>query len=61
MSSNKFNYYTVTTTAVIKATNKTDALALSMNRRGVSGQVLSQDTEVDRIPATEAHALVQVV
>ena len=61
MSSNKFNYYTVTSTSVIKATNKSDALALAMNRRGVSGQVLANDTEIDRIPAAEAHTLVQVV
>lgn len=61
MSSNKFNYYTVTTTTIVKANNKTDALALTMNRRGVTGEILTREVDVDRIAAAEAHALVQVV
>jgi len=61
MSSNKFNYYTVTTTTIVKANNKTDALAVTMNRRGVTGEILTREVYVDRIAAAEAHALVQVV
>jgi len=59
MSANKLNYYTVTTTSVVRANNKTDAIAVSMNRRGITGEFLNRDVTVDRIPATEAHALVQ--
>ena len=61
MSSNKFNYYTVTRTSVVKATSKTDALAIAMNRRGFNGENLATDTEIERIPAAEAHTLVQTV
>lgn len=61
MSSNKFNYYTVTRTTVVKANNKTDALALAMNRRGITGEALATDTDIERIPAAEAHTLVQTV
>lgn len=58
MSNSKFNYYTVTTTTVVRANNKTDALSLARNRRGVPGQSLSQETEIERIPAAEAHSVV---
>lgn len=61
MSDSKFRYYSVTTTTVVRANNKTDALALAKNRRGVPGQSLQEDVWIDRIPASEAHSLVQTV
>lgn len=55
-NTNKFRYYTVTTTSVVRANNKTDALALAMNRRGVAGQNLFTERDVERITAAEARA-----
>jgi hypothetical protein len=54
MSENKFKYFTVTTTSVVKANSKTDAQKLAMGRRGVTGEVLFKDVEIDRISAIEA-------
>lgn len=56
MSANKFRYYTVETTSVVKANSKTDAEAIARGRRGISGSVLSTETTVDRIAAAEARA-----
>jgi hypothetical protein len=55
MSDNKFKYFTVTTTTLVKATSKTDAQKLAMNRRGIAGEVLLTSTEIDRISSVEAH------
>lgn len=58
MSDNKLNYFTVTTTSLVKAKNKTDAqkIAMSNSRRpaGIPGEVIFKDVEVDRISAVEA-------
>lgn len=59
MSDNKFKYFTVTTTAIVKANNKTQAekLAMSNGRRpaGVPGELIFKDVEIERISAVEAH------
>lgn len=55
MSDNKFKYFTVTTTMLVKANSKTDAQNLAMNRRGVQGEVLFRSTDIDRISSAEAH------
>ena len=58
MSDNKFKYFTVTTTSVVKANNKTDAEKIAMsssNRRSSLGEVLYKDVEIERISAAEAH------
>jgi hypothetical protein len=54
--SDKFRYYEVTITKVVKANNKTDAIALGLNRRGVPGQTLAQDIDAVRVTAGEALA-----
>lgn len=58
MSDNKLKYFTVTTTAVVKANNKSEAQKIAMsNRRTVSnvqGELLYKDVEVDRITAVQA-------
>jgi hypothetical protein len=59
MSDNKFKYFTVTTTSLVKATSKTDAEKLAMGRRGVSGEVMFQDVEIERISAVEAREQIE--
>jgi hypothetical protein len=58
MSENKFKYFTVTTTAVVKANNKADAEKIAMsNRRTIKstpGELLYKDMDVDRITAVQA-------
>lgn len=54
MSDNKFKYFTVTTTTLVKANNKADAHKLAMGRRGVTGEVMFNDVEIERISAVEA-------
>lgn len=54
MSENKFKYFTVTTTTLVKANTKADAEKLAMGRRGVTGEVMFKDVEIERISAVEA-------
>jgi hypothetical protein len=58
MSSNKFRYYDVTVTRVVKALTQADAISLAAAPKArVPGEVLATFVDVDRIPATEAHQL----
>jgi hypothetical protein len=57
MSDNKFKYFTVTTTTLVKANNKTDAQKLAMSSRrpaGTPGEVIFKDVEIENISAVEA-------
>jgi hypothetical protein len=57
MSDNKLNYFTVTTTAIVKAKNKSDAEKIAMSNRrpaGTPGEVILKDVDVERISAVEA-------
>ena len=36
---NKFKYFTVTATSLVKANNKNDAQKLAMGRRGLNGEI----------------------
>ena len=54
MLRNKFKYITVTTVSIVKSNNKNDAQKLAMGRRGVTGEVLFKDVEIERISAIEA-------
>jgi hypothetical protein len=60
MSDNKFKYFEVTTTALVKANSKTDAEKLTMGRRGVQGEVLSKTTDIERISAIEVREMLEV-
>jgi hypothetical protein len=59
MSNNKFKYFTVTTTSIVKAPNKTMAEKIALSSRGkvagATGELLYKDVEVDRITSVEAH------
>ena len=57
MSENKFKYFTVTTTALVKANNKADAEKIAMSSRrpaGTPGQLILKEVDVERISAVEA-------
>jgi len=55
MSENKFKYFAVTTTTLVKANSKADAQKIALNRRGVNGEVLFKSTDIERITSAEAH------
>jgi len=57
MSDNKLKYFTVTTTALVKANTKADAEKIAMSNRrpaGTPGQLIAKDVEVERISAVQA-------
>jgi len=55
MSDNKFNYFAVVTTTLVKAKNKQDAEKISVGRRGVNGEILFKSTDIERISSVQAH------
>lgn len=59
MSDNKFKYFAVTTTTLVKANSKTDAQKVAMGRRGVSGELLFMSTDVERISSVEAREQIE--
>ncbi len=58
MSANKFRYYEVSNTAIVKANNMTDAQALVRGRKNVTGQILATDVDVTRLSASEAQSFI---
>jgi hypothetical protein len=58
MSENKFKYFTVTTTSIVKANTMADAEKLAKSNRrtlpGVSGELMFRDVDVERISAVQA-------
>jgi len=60
MPENKFNYFTVETITVVKATNKSDAEKIALGRKNVKGQVLMQSTDVERISSVQAHKQIKL-
>lgn len=59
MSENKFKYFAVTNTTLVKANNQTDAQKLAMGRRGIAGEVLVRSTDIERISSSEAREQVE--
>ncbi len=53
MKDNKFNYFAVVTTTLVKAKNKQDAERTSLGRR--NGEVLFRSTDIERISSEQAH------
>jgi len=60
MSENKFNYFEVTTSFLVKAKNKADAEKVALGKRNVKGEVLSTQTEVQRISAVEVREMLEI-
>lgn len=61
MSMNKRKYYTVTTTQVISANNKSDALAKARRKPHIDADVLATFVDGNRVPAVEAHEQVELL
>jgi len=59
MSDNKFKYFTVTTTSLVKANTKADAQKLAMGRRNVDGELLFKSTDIERISSVEAREQIE--
>lgn len=60
MPENKFNYFEVTTSYIVKAKNKSEAEKVVLGRRGVKGEVITSKTSIDRIPAVEVKEMLEV-
>jgi hypothetical protein len=63
MAENKFKYFTVTTTSIVKAANKTEAEKIASGSRrkvaGVAGELIFKDVEVERITAIKAREQIE--
>jgi len=61
VSDNKFKYFEVNTTTVVKALNKTDAVKAAASTKRVPGtEVLDTWADVDRISAVQARELINL-
>lgn len=60
MSTNKFKYWEVNTTQIVKANTKAEALAAVTPRKIAGVKVLSSDAYAERISAGDAHAAAAV-
>ena len=59
MSTNKSKYWTVTTTKVVRANNKTDAILVATTRKpAANAKVLTSFNDAERISAADAHYFV---
>ncbi len=60
MSENKFNYFEVVNTYIVKAKNKDEAEKVVLGRKGVKGQILSTQSDIERISAVEVREMLEV-
>lgn len=58
-SSNKFRYYEVTHSSIVRALNATDAAKIAEGKRGVRGSLLGEVMDTFRITADEARSVVE--
>jgi hypothetical protein len=60
MSDNKFNYFEVNTSYVVKARNKTEAEKIVNGNKNTKGEILSSSTEIDRVSAVEVREMLEI-
>ncbi|MFZ4104942.1 hypothetical protein [Flavobacterium sp.] len=60
MPENKFNYFEVVTSYIVKAKNKSEAEKIILGRRGAKGEVITSKTNIDRISAVEVREMIEV-
>lgn len=60
MSDNKFNYFEVTTSFLVKAKNKSEAEKIALGRKNVKGNILSTNTDVERVSAVEVREMLEI-
>lgn len=59
-TSNKFRYYEVTHSSIVRALNATDAAKIAEGKRGVRGSLLGEVMDTFRITADEARSVVEM-
>ena len=59
MPENKFNYFEVVTSYIVKAKNKSEAEKIIHGRRGAKGEVITSKTNIDRISAVEVREMIE--
>lgn len=59
MPENKFNYFEVVTSYIVKAKNKSEAEKIILGRRGAKGEVITSKTNIDRISAVEVREMIE--
>jgi hypothetical protein len=60
MSDNKFNYFEVTTSFLVRARNKSEAEKTALGRKNTKGEILSTNTAVERISAVEVREMLEI-
>jgi len=60
MTDNKFNYFEVTTSLLVKAKNKSEAEKVALGRKNVKGEILSSNTDVERISAVDVREMLEI-
>jgi hypothetical protein len=60
MSNNKLNYFEVTTSFLVKAKNKAEAEKVAAGRRNIKGEILSTQTDVERVSAVEVRDMLEI-
>lgn len=60
MSENKFNYFEVTTSFLVKAKNKSEAEKIVLGRKNVKGEILSTNTDVERVSAVAVREMLEI-
>jgi|GEM_PF-1723376 len=60
---NKYKYFTVTTTSIVKAANMSEAAKIAASNRrtatGIAGELLFKDVDVERITAIKAREQIE--
>lgn len=59
-ASNKFRYYEVAHSSIVRALNATDAAKIAQGKRGVRGSLLGEVVDTMRITADEARSIVEI-
>jgi len=60
MSDNKFNYFEVKTSFLVKARNKSEAEKIALGRKNVKGEILSTNTDVERVSAVDVREMLEI-
>lgn len=59
-ASNKFRYYEVSHSSIVRALNASDAAKIAQGKRGVRGSLLGEVVDTFRITADEARSVVEM-
>ena len=60
MSENKFNYFEVTTSFLVKAKNKSEAEKVARGNKSTRGEILSTNVDVERVSAVAVREMLEI-